>query len=509
MIYVATPAEMRKADAEAAAQDGAGALMREAGKHIAQYVREHYNRGRIVAFAGPGNNGGDAFATLAELDARYERIIYCVQGASASAERNDARERAQKAGVQIHPLPENDDDCRRALSGAELAIDALFGTGARLPLEERYGAAIRGLDNRTVPVLAIDIPSGLDASTGSPGKNCVRAGATVALAALKPGMLLGSAHEYCGDIWLADIGITHDVLGRHAKTYTALDDSAFTAWLPTRSYTGDKRSSGAPLVIAGSEQFPGAAVLCARGAARAGAGYVTVATPLPAAQTLRAHLVEQVVVTFSAGSPENAAEDLLDIAARNSSVAIGPGLALDEWTGRMLRHFLQRLELPAVIDASALFHLAKNTDILHGKKCLVTPHKGEFSRLSGGVTLSVERRVDRLREFVDRTGVTTLLKGHATLIYDGISIGINTTGTRALATAGTGDVLTGIIATLLSQGLTPFDAGRVGAYWHGLAGRLCEANRSVGVVAGDIPEALADAIPTQCSQQALRRVVPS
>ena len=154
-------------------------------------------------------------------------------------------------------------------------------------------------------------------------------------------------------------------------------------------------------------------------------------------------------------------------------------------------------KLPVVADASALYHFAKHLEVLRGKPLIVTPHDGEFARLSGRGTIVPGERVARLREFVERTGVTTLLKGPGTLVYGGGLIAINTSGTDVLATAGSGDVLSGIVATLLSQGLSPFDAGRAGAYWHGLAGQVAAARRPVGVIAGDLIEALADALPAR------------
>jgi NAD(P)H-hydrate epimerase len=211
---------------------------------------------------------------------------------------------------------------------------------------------------------------------------------------------------------------------------------------------------------------------------------------------LRTHLVEQVVVALSDDAqPEAVAQELLDISKHNGAVAIGPGLGLDDRTGDIFRRFLEANQLPIVVDASGLFHLSKHLDLLRGKPCVVTPHAGEFARLSGRGTIAPGTRVERIKEFVDRTGVTTLLKGSDTLIYDGTTIHINPTGTNALATAGTGDVLSGIIATLLAQGLSPVDAARAGAYWHGLAGQYAAKKRRVGVVAGDVIDALAEALP--------------
>lgn len=507
MIYVLTPSEMREADAAGVAARGEEALMRAAGECIAARLRAMALHGeRIVAFAGPGNNGGDAFAALAELGPQYDCTIYAEERRNVSAAREASSRRAREAGVAVAPFPPSEDAARAALSGA-VGVDAMFGTGSHLPLQEPYAAAARALDARNVPVLAIDLPSGVDAASGAVSGDAVRASETVTLAAAKPGLFLDPARDYVGALWCAPIGIAEAVLARHQREYAALDDDACANLLPVRAPQSDKRSAGAPLVIAGSRQFPGAAVLCAHGAARAGAGYVTVATPASAAAALRTHLVEQVVVELSEDdAPEAVVDALLDTARRNSSVAIGPGLALDDRTGTIVVEFLRRNELPAVVDASALFHLSKHLDAVRGKPTVVTPHESEFARLSGKGTIRPGERLKRVREFVNRTGIATLLKGRTTLIDDGTLVHLNATGTNALATAGTGDVLTGIVGTLAGQGLSIVDAARAGAYWHGKAGQRAAALRRVGVVAGDVVDALADAMPAIRPERALRRI---
>jgi ADP-dependent NAD(P)H-hydrate dehydratase / NAD(P)H-hydrate epimerase len=496
MIYVLTPEQMRAADAAAIEGLGASALMSNAGRCIADRLRAMATPGTsIVAFAGPGNNGGDALAALAELGKEYKCVVAAAPSSHPSEARAEAQARAQAAGVRLQPLPADEREARAALDGA-VGVDGLFGTGARLPLPEDYRHLARALDSRRQPVLAIDIPSGIDARSGAVGQDAVRASVTVTLGAVKPGLLLEPARELVGELWCAQIGIDDAILAAQSPQFAALDDAQFLALLPRRAPDTDKRAAGAPLVIAGSPQFPGAAVLCARSAARAGAGYVTVATSGAAAPSLRAHLVEQVVVALPDDTPPEAvAAELLEISKHNGAVAIGPGLGLDDRTAEIVEIFLERNALPMVIDASGLFHLSKHLELLRGKRCVVTPHAGEFARLSGRGTIAPGTRVERIREFVGRTGVTTLLKGTDTLIYDGSIVSINTTGTNALATAGTGDVLTGIIATLLAQGLAPVDAARAGAYWHGLAGQRAARRRRVGVVAGDVIEALADALP--------------
>src|SRR5579884_743988 len=494
-MRVLTPAQMRAADAQAFAEVGEVALMSAAGARVAEVAARYARSRKVVAFAGSGNNGGDAFAALALLP-DYERVIYAQDAPRASQARRDAEQRAERAGVERRAFPQSLDDARDAIADCGLVIVGLVGTGARFPLPEAYTNVIRALNESDVRSIAIDIPAGVDGERGIVFEPALRASATVTLAALKPGLILPPGRECVGDLWLADIGMPASALAAQQSSFAALDDAEFLALLPKRAASSDKRSAGAPLVVAGSAQFPGAAILCAMGAARAGAGYVTVATPQAAATALRAHLIEQVVVTIDpAQSAESVVQELLEIAKRNSSVAIGPGLALDDQTGEIVRGFVRACDLPIVADASALFHFAKHVEMLRGKRIVLTPHEGEFARLSGKGTVKESERVERLRDFVQETGITTLLKGQATLIYDGATMHVNTTGTPALATAGTGDVLSGIIATLLSQGLAPVDAARAGAYWHGLAAKHAAASRPRGVIARDVYESLAAALP--------------
>ncbi len=493
-MRVLDAAQMREADARGCERLGEVALMRSAGLAIAETIRALAPRARrVVAFAGPGNNGGDAFAAFAELGSEIERTVHALPARPASEARRDAEVRAAAAGVRAAPFPRTLDEARAALAGADLALDAMLGTGARFEPGAVFTPAIEALNDFALPVLAVDLPTGVDATTGAVAATVVRANATIALAAPKLGLLLEPARSIAGALLVGDIGIACECEAVPGALVRTLDRRAARALFPARKSGADKRSAGAPLVLAGSTQFPGAAVLCARGAARAGAGYVTVATPAPAAPLLRAHLIEQVVVAWDEADVAGAVEALLDLTNHASSVAIGPGLSLDERTGEIVRGFIARLELPFVADASALYHLAKHLDLLRGKRCIVTPHEREFARLSGEGSVTAGTRVARLRAFVSRTGIATLLKGPATEIDDGATLHVNPSGSPALATAGSGDVLTGIIATLLAQGLAPVDAARLGAYWHGLAGRLAAARRPVGVIAGDLPETLAEA----------------
>ena len=493
-----TAAQMCAIDAAAVARDGEIELMRRAGVAIAAVAMRYRRSGPLIALAGNGNNGGDAFAALAELDG--ERVAYHDPRVGGSEARLDARARAGRAGVVLRDVPPGAADLR----AAGLVLDGLYGVNGRLPLDPATAALVDALRAATTPVLALDIATGTDPTTGAVADVHVHAVATIALGRPKLGSFLDPGRDATGDLWCAPIGMRDDdANGIDADTFV-LTDAEFDALRPKRSDESEKRGAGAPLIIAGSEQFPGAAVLCARGAARAGAGYVTVAAPERAAAALRAHLIEQVVVAYDDTSPDTAIRTILDLMNHNTSIAIGPGLALSAQIGEIVRGVIGATTLPIVADASAFYHLTKGLDLLRDKAAILTPHASEFARLSGSGTVAPTERLPRLRAFVAEHGITTLLKGRTTLIADRTTVHLNPTGTSALATAGTGDVLSGIIATLLAQGLSPIDAGRIGAYWHGRAGQRAGHRRPVGVVAGDVAEALGRASVVHPSGDAIR-----
>jgi NAD(P)H-hydrate epimerase len=484
-----TAAQMRAIDAAAVAREGEVALMRAAGDAIAPLV-DRYARGdgAVVAVAGDGNNGGDAYAALAAYDGARPRIVYGNPEVRGSEARQDARARARVAGVEERPLPPDPE----TLAAASLLLDGVLGANARLPLDVRSGALAEAMNRAGVPILAIDVPTGIDPTTGAADASAVYSVAAIALGRPKLGCFLDPGRDHVGAVWCAPLGMRDDDAAGD-EPVDVLDPAAFRALLPTRKPESDKRSSGAPLIVAGSTQFPGAAVLAAWGAARSGAGYVTVAAPEGAASALRAHLVEQVVVTYDERDPQAAVRTILDLTGRCDAIGIGPGLGLSDAFGEIVRGVLDATALPVVADASALYHLAKRLDRYREKRLALTPHAGEFARLSGEGTVAPGARLARLRAFVERYGIVTLLKGRTTLIgAPGITYA-NPTGSNALATAGTGDVLTGIIATLLAQGLAPADAARAGAYWHGRAGTLAEARRPRGVIARDVADALGEA----------------
>ncbi len=382
-----TAAQMRAIDAAAVARDGEVDLMRQAGAAIARVVPRYRQDGPVIALAGNGNNGGDAFAALARLEGR--RILYYDPSAGWGAARMHAFQRARASGVELRRYPVSAEDLR----DAGLLLDGLLGVNARLPLDAATAERVRAMNDAQVPILALDIATGCDPTTGALGDPHVRAIATVALGRPKLGSFLDPGRDATGDLWCAPIGMHDgDARGIDLASYVLTAD-AFDALRPKRPNESEKRSAGAPLVIAGSEQFPGAAILCALGAARAGAGYVTVAAPAAAAAALRAHLIEQVVVTYDESDPKAAIATILDLSNHCNAIAIGPGLGLSDDMGEIVRGVMKATPLPMVADASALFHIGKHLPEFAEKPLVLTPHAGEFARLSGKGTVEPSERL--------------------------------------------------------------------------------------------------------------------
>lgn len=488
---------MRIVDAAACSRVGDVTLMRAAGVALSRIIPAHVHR--VITFAGSGNNGGDGFAALAELDKRIERIVYAMPTSRPSTARTDAELRALASGVTIRPLPLTLPEAQEALAGVDIALDALLGVGTHSVPKPVFHPAITALCEvkRATRVIAVDLPTGVDPTTGRCAPTTVRADLTLTLGVPKLGLFFEPARSFVGELRVGHLPMEEEIAEGGEPSFDVLTASEFLHLIPRRPAFAEKRTAGVPLIIAGSAQFPGAAVLCARAAARSGAGYVTVATPIEAAALLRGHLVEQVVVSYDPRDTEGSIHTLTELLKRAGSLAIGPGLNLDLAEGEILRGVITRTTLPLVLDAGAFSHLAGHLELLREKRCVLTPHDGEFARLSGEGPIAEGTRLTRLRSFVERTGIVTLLKGATTLIDDGKTTHVNSSATQALATAGTGDVLTGMIATLLSQGLTPVDAARVAAHWHGLAGRACTTHRPIGVIAGDVADILGAALATE------------
>jgi ADP-dependent NAD(P)H-hydrate dehydratase / NAD(P)H-hydrate epimerase len=470
-----TPQQMGEADRLTIAGGVAGiVLMEKAGRGVADTVSRRWPRQPLVVLCGPGNNGGDGFVAARVLAERGWPVRVALLGDVAGL-RGDAAEAAARWHGAVEPL------VPAALDGACLAVDGIFGAGLTRPVEGVARAVIEALALRRLPVVAIDVPSGVDGASGQIRGIAPRAAATVTFFRKKPGHLLLPGRIHCGDIILVQIGISEAALDRNEPDTAANDPQWWLAGFPRLSLESHKYTRGHALV-GGAGMMTGAARLAARSAARTGAGLVTVAAP-EAAFPIYAAALTGVIVHPVAGLDEFQA---LLADQRRNAVLIGPGAGVGAQTRDETLATLAAGKR-AVLDADALTSFADDRGTLFSairSPCVMTPHEGEFARLfdaSGS-------KPERARRAARQSGAVILLKGADTVIAapDG-RVAINANAPPELATAGSGDVLAGIVLGLLAQGMEPFAAAAAAAWMHGDAARRIGA----GLVSEDLIEALA------------------
>ncbi|GIU90191.1 MAG: bifunctional NAD(P)H-hydrate repair enzyme [Acidimicrobiia bacterium] len=471
MRPVLTPAEMAEADRRAI--EGGTAfevLVERAGRAVAAHARRilggAYGR-RVVVLCGRGNNGADGHVAA--------RLL-----------------RAAGVGVDVFDALDAVDGIDRAVSRADLAIDAMFGTGFRGALE---GGAARAADAvAALPTLAVDIPSGVDGATGEVRGGAVRATETVCFAALKPGLLFEPGRSHAGRVHVVDIGIDVTFASGSGAPRLGVAERA-DLWLPRRDAT-DHKWSHALFVVGGSVGMVGAPMMVAHAAARCGAGMVVAG--LPGVETARLASGSEVVVRALPATPEgsldeDAARVVLKDAHRFHALSVGPGLGRDDRAHAAARRLVAEAPIPVVVDADALNALAVDAAALRVRAAaglppaVLTPHAGEYERLAGRPVGG--DRVEAARHLARATGAVVCLKGPGTVVAapDGRAA-VNRTDGPALATAGSGDVLTGIVGGLLANGADPFTAAVTGAHLQGRAART--AGTGDALVAIDLIEAL-------------------
>jgi NAD(P)H-hydrate epimerase len=475
-----TVAQMYRADALAMAGGIAGErLMEAAGWAVARAVRQRFAKGRIAILCGPGNNGGDGFvaARLLERDGRAVRLS--LLGRREDLKGDAARMAARWRG-EVHPLSLD------SLYRCDLVVDALFGAGLTRPLDGMGRAVMEEVIRRNLPVVAVDVPSGLHGDSGQVLGLAPACAATVTFFRKKPGHCLMPGRALCGEVVVADIGIPDAVLTGIAPDLAENGPGCWT--LPGLAVEGHKYARGHGLILGGGS-MTGAARLAARAARRVGAGLLTIAAPAEALAIYRSGDAG-VIVMESEPFPAVLAD------GRRNALLLGPGGgAGDELAGKVLAALAT--ERPCVLDADALTSFAGRAETLFAAlsdKVVLTPHDGEFVRLFGPMEGS---RLERAREGARRSGAVVLLKGPDTVVAhpSGRAV-ITTTAPPELATAGSGDVLAGLILGLLAQGMTAFDAANAAAWLHGEAAK--------GVGRGVIADDLADALPGVLAGSAFR-----
>ena len=471
---ILTCAEMAKADAFAVAHGVPSlTLMENAGRVVAEAIVARFKPCAVTVLCGPGNNGGDGFVVARLLD----ESGFTVRVAHDADHKGDAKEMSSRWKGAREALTQ------ASLDGARLVVDGLFGAGLSRPLEGAYAQIVEALND--LPVVAIDMPSGVSGDTGEPlGGVYVKAALTVTFFRKKPGHLLMPGRALCGEIVLGDIGIPAEA------AHAVLHENTPSLWrLPRPDAEGHKYSRGHCVVVSGPAHATGAARLAARGALRAGAGLVSVASPPDAVAVNAAHLTSIMIKPFEGAA--GLSELLSD--KRLNAVVIGPGLGVGQSTHQMVAAALNS-GASVVLDADAISSFKDDAQflfrLLHDR-CVLTPHAGEFERLFPGLLDQSASKLEAVRAAAIRAGCVVLLKGADTVIAaPSGKAAINANAPPYLATAGAGDVLAGFVAGLLAQDMPAFDAAACAAWLHGEA-----ANRfGPGLIAEDLPEMLPEVL---------------
>ncbi len=510
-MRVLDTAQMRDADRRTIDEIGIPSivLMENAGRAAAGAVEARFapqDRRRVAVLCGRGSNGGDGLVVARVLAERGAAAVVVLLGRGEDV-RGDARTNldvARRLGLRVAEAPDAAawQACRPDVAAADLVVDALVGTGLRAPLEGLPAAVVSDLNAARRPVVAVDLPSGLSADSGACIGVSVEARVTVTLAAPKIPLVVSPAAERAGEMVVADIGIPARVVDELAgPRVELLTRDALRARLPVRARDAHKGDCGRIVVVAGSPGKTGAARLAGTGALRSGAGLVTVATPASCVGPVAAvpEYMTSALPETEAGTVRGTAADIV-LALGADVVAAGPGLGIGAEPRALVRALVERVPGPLVLDADALTVLAGDPGVLalrRDRVTVATPHPGEMARLAGTTVGEVQaNRIDVARQFATGQGVHVVLKGARTVLAaPSGAVRVSASGNPGMATGGTGDVLTGVVAAWLAQAADPETATSLAVHLHGRAGDLA-ARRSgeTALVAGDVADHLGAAV---------------
>lgn len=488
-MKVITAKAMRKLEEEANFKYGVSTLvmMENAGAEAARIIRRAYPdpNCQIGVLAGLGNNGGDGFVVARHLlNAGFAVRTYLF--GSEKKLKGDALANWEilnkmSADVVVVSSKQRLEELTALLLTSNLIVDALLGTGVRGVAEGLLRSAIELVNSLEIDVVALDAPSGLSVDTGVIQGPVIKAQLTICMGLPKLGFFHPQALDYVGELEVADLGIPAYLLSDQdipCQLLTAVN----LPRLPRRKTDSHKKGCGRLLIIAGSPAYSGAAVLAAQGALNSGAGYVTLAVPEQITSVVNSHIVEAVTVALKSdanGLAQGNEDLLLGLAQEADAVVLGPGLGLAKSTRHLVKELIKKINQPLIVDADALNILAQEPRLLIERSfpTLLTPHQGEFARLLGSDNATVTaERFSLAMQFAIRHEVHLLLKGAVSLIVtkDGL-LYLNQTGGTELATAGTGDVLSGLLGGVAAQTLDLLSAAQLACFWHGLSGQLASA----------------------------------
>jgi NAD(P)H-hydrate epimerase len=506
-MIVVTAEQMREMDRLTIQNYGVSSLtlMERAGERIADAILKRFGKAAkkgVLVVAGKGNNGGDGFVVARLLKKKRVpcevALLATRDELSPDAARNHLAYLKIKGKV-VEITEGKLDRLAQSTIGKGLIVDAIFGTGMKNDVRGFYAEAITVMNTSGIPIVAVDMPSGLHTDCGTPLGVAIQAELTVSLGYPKLGQVIYPGLNYVGELVIADIGIDSRAVAEVAPKTELLEENQIRWLVPKREPDTHKGTYGHLLVVAGSRGKTGAAILACRAAMRTGAGLVTLAAPRSLNNIFAAALIE-VMTEPLRDTPAEEMEPLSDeewrgLLKRKHVLLFGPGIGVNDGTRNTLRWLLKNLDMPWVIDADGLNNLALELDRLRNAKTppIITPHPGEMARLIQRDTSTVNQdRVGVAREFATGHRCHVVLKGARTVLATACGeVFINPTGNPGMASGGIGDVLAGMLAALLGQRLSPEDAMKLGVYVHGFAGdRVAAEKGEIGLIASDIIEGL-------------------
>ncbi|MEW6001766.1 MAG: NAD(P)H-hydrate dehydratase [Nitrospirota bacterium] len=529
-MKVVTSEEMRNIDKETIEGYGISGLvlMERAGLAVAYRIKEKFGCRKVVVVAGSGNNGGDGLVVARNLhnEGWEVKVFLTSKPEDLKGDALVQYKTAAKFGIYIQPVKELFDNYASILTGHSIIVDALLGTGLSKNVSGILADVISSLNKSGLPIVSIDIPSGISSDNGHVMGVSVKADYTVTFGLPKRGHLLYPGAEHAGKFFVEDIGFPEKLLKSEGLKVDLLEKKNIASLIPERRRYSHKGNYGHILVVAGSKGKTGAALMAAKACLRSGAGLVTIGIPESLAGVFQSRVTEEMTLMLPEKGDgtlsEKASENILDFLDKMADLlAIGPGIGVSAETEKLMKNLIRNSRKPMVIDADGLNSLKGDREILKKAKVpfIITPHPGELARILNqrsearsqkseaekqrGITIQdIEKdRINIAMSFAKETGTYLVLKGVPTIIAspEGRAF-INSTGNPGMASGGTGDVLTGMISGFLGQGISPLDASIIGVYLHGLAGDIAASEKGeIPLIAGDIIDRIPSAFKAVCS----------
>ena len=478
-------------------------LMENAGQACAKLIKKHFmieknSHKKVLVICGKGKNGGDGFVIARALwEHGCDVTVMLACGEPKAKDAIEMFSLVEATSIEIVRYDNNLTVLKPLLNNAQIIVEAVFGTGFSGTLDSSLSVLAQAVNAAEGKVVSIDVPAGADCDKASVQGTAFKADMTIAISAFKPIHIMKPYNQYCGKLAVADIGITNDDFKKiNSITSFKLDTSEIRAMLPKRKAVSNKGTYGHALCVCGSMKMTGAAYLAVSGALRTGAGLVTAAFPQSAYPAIAPKLTEPLLLplepNFEGTFAFSAMADIIEASKRTNAVLIGCGIGFNKDTTTLVHNLIKEIKSPMIIDADGINALSTNIDILKEAQApvILTPHPGEMSRLcSKSIAEIIANPVAIAYEFAKKHGVTVVLKTANTVVCSPNANGvyINTTGNAGLARGGSGDLLAGMIVSLLAQGMSPFNASVCGVYLHGLAADIVAEKTSMrGMLPSDV-----------------------